>query len=61
MDMTSIGVGAGGSIGVIALILLFKYLNTHKVKIISSCCSFVAEEDRTPQVTPQLPQIKPPT
>ena len=60
--MTSIGVGAGGSIGVIALILLFKYLNTHRIKIISSCCSVNMEEDRTPQVTPQiLPQIKPPT
>ena len=52
--MTSIGVGAGGSIGVIALILLFKYLNTHRIKIISSCCSVNMEEDRTPQASPQI-------
>jgi hypothetical protein len=49
MDMNSIGIGAGGSIGVVALILLFRYLNNHRVKIISSCCSVNLEEDRTPK------------
>lgn len=58
MDYTNLGLGAGGGIASILLILIFKYLNTHRVKIISSCCSFTAEEDTTPKTTPQIEPLK---
>jgi hypothetical protein len=50
MDYNNIGLGAGGGIAAILIVYFFNYLNTHRVRIISSCCSFTAEEDRTPKV-----------
>lgn len=53
MDYNNIGLGAGGGIAAILIVYFFNYLNTHRVRIISSCCSFTAEEDRTPKVIPE--------
>jgi hypothetical protein len=50
MDMTNLGLGAGGTLLTLIIVYLFKYLNTHKVKIISSCCSLDIEQDRTPKI-----------
>jgi hypothetical protein len=50
MDITNLGLGAGGGIAIMIIVYLFKYLNTHKVKIISGCCSINIEEDRTPKI-----------
>ena len=50
MDMTNFGLGAGGTVLTLIIVYLFKYLNTHKVKIISSCCSLDVEQDRTPRI-----------
>lgn len=58
MDYTNLGLGAGGGIAAILIVYFFNYLNTHRVRIISSCCSFTAEEDRTPKLTPQIEPIK---
>ena len=50
MDITNLGIGAGGTVITLIIVYLFKYLNTHKVKIISSCCSVDIEQDRTPKI-----------
>lgn len=53
MDITNLGLGAGGGIAIMIIVYIFKYLNTHKVKIISSCCSLDVEQDRTPRIEPE--------
>jgi len=50
MDITNLGIGAGGTVLTLLIVYIFKYLNTHKVKIISSCCSVDIEQDRTPKI-----------
>ena len=50
MDITNLGLGAGGTVLTLLIVYLFKYLNNHKVKIISSCCSLDIEQDRTPRI-----------
>jgi hypothetical protein len=60
MDPINALIGAGGGIGMILILYIFKYLNTHRIKIISSCCSFTMEEDRTPKTDGQINQIKNP-
>ena len=60
MDPINALIGAGGGIGMILIFYIFKYLNTHRIKIISSCCSFTAEEDRTPRNDGQIKPIKSP-
>ena len=50
MDITNLGLGAGGTVLTLLIVYIFKYLNTHKVKIISSCCSVDIEQDRTPKI-----------
>jgi hypothetical protein len=49
MDITNLGIGAGGTVLTLLIVYIFKYLNTHKVKIISSCCSVDIEQDQTPK------------
>jgi hypothetical protein len=38
----------GSSIGVLTVYLVYKYLQKHKIKIISGCCQVELQEDRTP-------------
>jgi hypothetical protein len=58
MDNLGSVLAGGGVSGVVFGIfyLLFKYLSTHKVKIVSGCCKIEAEEDRTPKE--ELKEVK---
>jgi hypothetical protein len=50
----------GGVSGMVFFItyLIFKYLETHKILIVSGCCRVKLEEDRTPPPTIITPLLE---
>jgi hypothetical protein len=50
-NFASILAGGGVSGVIIAIsILLFRYLDKHKIKCISGCCRLAMEQDRSPKL-----------